>query len=346
MLSANRSGYLGCALALLLAASFGHAGPNAGLEGGGGGSGDIEAVGDCATGTCFGSATANTVLAGPSSGGAAAASMRALVDADIPDTITWRGTTLHRSGATYPWLAFGDVLDYFGFDVDEDNNNDMALWPLGDTTGVFGALALNNCNDANHCWLYLSNETTSLTAALSGDTKLRVNNGVIYTRGSSGSENEVSNLGQTIGAAEIADGDHGDFTYSSGTATLDAGVVGDAEMATTEKIVQAILLSATASDSVVLRTLPVATSVTRVECETFGAAGTETATIEICLGDDAGDDTCATSVNGGTIVCDADGQADTVIANPALTARQQISVVISAVSGTVDALEVYVEGTR
>lgn len=145
---------------------------------------------------------------------------------------------------------------------------------------------------------------------------------------------------------DLADGDHGDFTYSSGTATLDAGVVGDAEMATTEKIVQAILLSATASDSVVLRTLPVATSVTRVECETFGAAGTETATIEICLGDDAGDDTCATSVNGGTIVCDADGQADTVIANPALTARQQISVVISAVSGTVDALEVYVEGTR
>lgn len=42
---------------------------------------------------------------------------------------------------------------------------------------------------------------------------------------------EVSLLGQTIGAAEIANGDHGDFTYSGGTATLDADTVGPNELA-------------------------------------------------------------------------------------------------------------------
>src|SRR5262249_55756208 len=52
------------------------------------GAGDITDVGNCATGACFTSATANTVLAGPTSGAAAAATMRALVLADLPDNAT------------------------------------------------------------------------------------------------------------------------------------------------------------------------------------------------------------------------------------------------------------------
>lgn len=40
----------------------------------------------------------------------------------------------------------------------------------------------------------------------------------------------VSLLGQTISASEIADGDHGDFTYATNVATLDADVVGDNEI--------------------------------------------------------------------------------------------------------------------
>jgi hypothetical protein len=55
---------------------------------GGGGSGDITAVGDCPTGDCYQAVTANYIYAGPASGGAAPAAMRALVDADIPDNIT------------------------------------------------------------------------------------------------------------------------------------------------------------------------------------------------------------------------------------------------------------------
>src|SRR6185503_13412646 len=37
-------------------------------------------------------------------------------------------------------------------------------------------------------------------------------------------------LGTSISAGEIADGDHGDFTYSGGVATLDADTVSDSEI--------------------------------------------------------------------------------------------------------------------
>lgn len=52
----------------------------------GGGSGDITAVGDCASGDCFQSVGATEFLAGPGGGGVAA--FRAITDADVPDTIT------------------------------------------------------------------------------------------------------------------------------------------------------------------------------------------------------------------------------------------------------------------
>lgn len=334
MLSANRSGYLGCALALLLGSSLGHAGPNAGGGVGGGTGGGAHASshenGGADETNAHADAAQNYVWAGPTSGSGAPV-FRALVDADIPATLDLTGGTHTGSGLVSGYIFTPVVLQLpasttaaltyeatCGWDTDDDRIH------CGDGVGT--------------AQFWRGSTTAAANRSVVSDGSGKIADGWLSSL--------VSLLGQTIGAAEMADGDHGDFTYSSGVATLDADVVGDAEMATTEKIVQAILLSVTASDSVVMRTLPVATSVTRVECETFGAAGTETATIEICLGDDAGDDTCDTSVNGGTIVCDADGQADTVIANPALTARQQISVVISAVSGTVDALEVYVEGTR
>ena len=52
---------------------------------GGGGSGDITSVGDCATGACFQSVPANQVFAAPD-GAAGQAAFRALVDADLPST--------------------------------------------------------------------------------------------------------------------------------------------------------------------------------------------------------------------------------------------------------------------
>ncbi len=50
-----------------------------------GGVGDIEAVGECSTGSCFQTATANYVFAGPAVGAAVPAALRALVSADIPN---------------------------------------------------------------------------------------------------------------------------------------------------------------------------------------------------------------------------------------------------------------------
>ena len=52
---------------------------------GGGGSGDITSVGDCATGACFQSVPANQVFAAPD-GSAGQAAFRALVDADFPSS--------------------------------------------------------------------------------------------------------------------------------------------------------------------------------------------------------------------------------------------------------------------
>jgi len=48
------------------------------------GTGDVTAVGDCASGSCYQVATANYVYAGPASGAAAPAALRALVSADLP----------------------------------------------------------------------------------------------------------------------------------------------------------------------------------------------------------------------------------------------------------------------
>lgn len=68
------------------------------VESGGGVSGDITAVGDCATGACFQSTTATHVLASPVGGGIAA--FRALTDADVPNTITVDLATAATSATT------------------------------------------------------------------------------------------------------------------------------------------------------------------------------------------------------------------------------------------------------
>lgn len=55
-------------------------------------SGDITVVGDCSSGACFQTAAANQVFAGPN-GSVGVATIRELVDADVPDTITLTNIT-------------------------------------------------------------------------------------------------------------------------------------------------------------------------------------------------------------------------------------------------------------
>lgn len=64
-----------------------------GAAGGGGGSGDIEAVGDCASGSCFQTAAQNHAFLGPVSGGAGQGAFRAIADADLPAEVVYNDTT-------------------------------------------------------------------------------------------------------------------------------------------------------------------------------------------------------------------------------------------------------------
>lgn len=73
-----------------------------------------------------------------------------------------------------------------------------------------------------------------LTTDTTGNYVASITNGSGITGGDGGSEGAALTLAATLGtdiaAAEIANGDHGDFTYSSGTATLDANTVAASEI--------------------------------------------------------------------------------------------------------------------
>lgn len=101
------------------------------------------------------------------------------------------------------------------------------------------------------------------------------------------------------------------------------------------------------TDEFTLTAFPVAVTLDYVRCEAY--TGTSF-TIDICEDEDRGDDTCATSIPAASLTCDSDGGTacssgcDTTIASGGLTARQKVTIVVSAVSGTVTQGEVYLEG--
>ena len=80
----------------------------------------------------------------------------------------------------------------------------------------------------------------------------------------------------------------------------------------------------------VLPSWPQASTVTRCDCEAYGGTSF---TVNICLGEDTGDDTCATAVASG-LVCDTTGASATGLSQN-LTARQELTAVVTAVSGAV-----------
>jgi len=100
------------------------------------------------------------------------------------------------------------------------------------------------------------------------------------------------------------------------------------------------------SDEWAFRLKPYAQTVTRIECEAY--SGTSF-TIKVCKNEDLGDDTCATnlldSTESTTLVCDTTGASDTAINSGGIAARGEVSIVVTAVSGTVTKGEVYIEGT-
>ena len=110
---------------------------------GAGGSGDITDVGNCGSGACFQSATQNTVFAGPTAGTAVAA-FRALVDADVPNTITIdTAATAGQVRMTRTNAATGTVVNRLAW-LNTADPRTVRTPPLGDTGGVLG-ICIANC---------------------------------------------------------------------------------------------------------------------------------------------------------------------------------------------------------
>jgi len=97
--------------------------------------------------------------------------------------------------------------------------------------------------------------------------------------------------------------------------------------------VHAFIESITTADEFVFRLPNFYGTMTRVDCEAY--SGTSFV-INICDGEDIGDDTCATSILGGTLTCDASGASDTSLSATKFAPRDKISIVVTAVTGTVN----------
>jgi hypothetical protein len=166
--------------------------------------------------------------------------------------------------------------------------------------------------------------------------------------------------GLTIDAGSVTEAmmsteDFGDFNCAGAAddCLLDPGVVDSTALVTANKTVPLYKMyfnydtdSITTSDEYVLRGWPAAATITGIYCEAY--AGTSF-TIKVCDGEDIGDDTCTTnhldSTESTTLACTAAGASDTTINAGTKTAREKVSIVVTAVSGTVTAGDIYIEGT-
>lgn len=116
------------------------------VQGSGGGSGDVTAVGDCATGDCFQSAAAGTIFAAPSGGGVA--TFRALTDADVPNSITvdlaTAATTANAGDSATAFFAAGTIEhERGGLEADVSAFAGLVRIASGSTTAVTSLAGFN-----------------------------------------------------------------------------------------------------------------------------------------------------------------------------------------------------------
>jgi hypothetical protein len=78
-------------------------------------------------------------------------------------------------------------------------------------------------------------------------------------------------------------------------------------------------------------------TMTRVDCESFGGTS---ATIDLCDGEDNGDDTHITAILGPPLVCTTSSTPDTSLTAIGFVARDKVSLVLRVESGSVDQLSV------
>jgi len=138
------------------------------------------------------------------------------------------------SGTNTGDVTLAGALDYLTIAGQVITRNAISL--IDDITGILGVANGGTGWGAIQANTLLIGNGTSQVAttsagtngqilALAGDTPTWVatttfSSGLTYSGG-----NVTADLGTSISAAEIADGDHGDFTYSSGAATIDADAV-------------------------------------------------------------------------------------------------------------------------
>lgn len=82
---------------------------------------------------------------------------------------------------------------------------------------------------------------------------------------------------------------------------------------------------------------------TDFRCE---ADGGTSFTVNVCDGEDLGDDTCTTSVLGGTLVCGTAGANDNTLSATGFAANDSVSIVVTAVSGSVTWARMSMDCTR
>jgi len=152
--------------------------------------------------------------------------------------------------------------------------------------------------------------------------------------------------------------DFGDFSCGGGAddCLLDSGVVDSTAIAAntitaddvaasldTRKAIQVVIADPDpAAVNYVFRLPPWAGTMTQIDCEAYGGTSV---TINICDGEDYLDDTCTTSIPGATMTCTTSGTTDSTLSATGFAARDKVSLVLTAESGSVDRLEVYITAT-
>jgi hypothetical protein len=129
------------------------------------------------------------------------------------------------------------------------------------------------------------------------------------------------------------------------TSVLTAGNLDSDRLATdvtTRKAMHVVLPDPAITDEFVFRLPPWTGTMTQIDCESYGGTSV---VINICDGEDIGDDTCTTSIPGSTMTCTTSGVTDSSLTNAGFAARDKVSLVITTVNGDVDSLEVYITAT-
>ena len=203
-------GLIACSAGQILKNSGGTSWACAADDTGAGGAGDITDVGSCTSGACFQSAAPNTVFAGLTAG-SGVATFRALVDADIPNTITIdTAATAGQVRITRAnGAATGTVLNQLAW-LNANAPTQVRTPPLGESSGVVG-VCLAGCGTTGTATIVTAGlvECEFDGATTAGDY-VGISDTVAGACQSAGNEFPTSGqvLGrvvETIGAAGLAD---------------------------------------------------------------------------------------------------------------------------------------------